>query len=59
MIDLKKGNDYLSLNSIANGGRQALAENITVNTAKNENDLVRLANGHDVALSGLGKQHSS
>lgn len=55
VIDLKKGADTVSLNSIANGGWEALAEYTTVKAAKNENDLVHLANGHDVALNGSAK----
>jgi hypothetical protein len=55
VIDLKKGNDTVSLNSIANGGWEALAEYTTVTAAKNENDLVHLANGHDVSLNGSKK----
>jgi len=55
VIDLKKGADTLSLNSIANGGWEALAEYTTVKTAKNDNDLVHLANGHDVSLNGSAK----
>ncbi len=54
VINLKKGSDALSLDSIANGGWEALAEYTTVSSAKYENDLVHLANGHDVSLSGAG-----
>jgi calpain family cysteine protease/putative extracellular protein len=52
-IDLGKGNDVISFNSIANGGNQSLAESITVNSSKGV-DLVHLADGHDVSLNGLG-----
>ena len=52
VINLGKGNDVLSFDSLANGGAEALAENITVTAAKKENDLVHLANGHDVSLIG-------
>jgi hypothetical protein len=55
VIDLKKGRDTVSLNSIANGGWETLAEYTTVIAAKNENDLVHLANGHDVSLNGSKK----
>ena len=55
VIDLKKGNDTVSLNSIANGGWEALAEDTTIRAAKNQNDLVHLATGHDVLLNGSPK----
>ena len=53
VIDLKKGNDAVSFNSLANGGTQALAENITIKSSAGT-DLVHLADGHDVTLSGTG-----
>lgn len=53
VIDLKKGNDTLSFNSLANGGTQSLAENITVRPSAGV-DLIHLADGHDVTLNGIG-----
>jgi hypothetical protein len=55
VIDLKKGADTISLNSLANGGWEALSENVTITTRKYDNDLVHLADGHDVALNGSAK----
>jgi hypothetical protein len=54
-IDLGKGNDTLSLNSLANGGTESLSKYITFSAAKKENDLVHLANGHDVSITGATK----
>ena len=52
VIDLGKGNDSVSFNSLANGGTQALAEYITVKTKHVGWDTVHLADGHDVSLAG-------
>jgi hypothetical protein len=54
-IDLGKKNDVVSLNSLANGGNQALAEYAVVNAGKKQSDIVRFA-GHDVSLYGKVKQ---
>ena len=53
MIDLKGGGDTVSLNSIANGGTQALVESIAIRSGVGTEN-VRLADGHDVTLSGAG-----
>ncbi len=54
VINLSKGNDYISLDSLANGGSQALTEAITITSNKKEFETVHLANGHDVSLNGAG-----
>jgi hypothetical protein len=54
-IDLKKGQDAISLDSIANGGWEAMSEYVTVSAAKKEYDIVRLAGGHDVSFNGVTK----
>ena len=51
VVRLQDGDDTVSLNSLANGGNQALAENITIYSQSGDN-TVRLADGHDVAMSG-------
>ena len=53
VIDLGKGNDSVSFNSLSNGGTQALAENITFKSSAGT-DVVHLADGHDVSVSGVG-----
>ena len=53
IVYLQDGNDYVSFDSLANGGNQALSEAITVRSGAG-NETVRLANGHDVTFSGLG-----
>lgn len=50
-VQLQGGADRLSLNSLANGGNQALAENFTIKSGDGV-DVVRLANGKDVTMSG-------
>ena len=52
-VDLKGGNDVVSLASKANGGTQALAENIAILSGSG-NDRVLLASGHAVNFNGLG-----
>ena len=56
VVDLGKGNDTVSFRSLANGGNQALAENLTIltKTKKAGVDTVRLADGHDLTLNGNG-----
>ncbi|HTQ37670.1 MAG TPA: SdrD B-like domain-containing protein [Pirellulales bacterium] len=49
------GNDYVSLNSVANGGNQILAKNVTVTSSKGS-DRVTLSDGADVYFSGLGRK---
>ena len=51
VMDLRGGNDYVSLDSAGNGGDQALTVPITV-YSDSGNKTVRLANGHDVSFSG-------
>jgi hypothetical protein len=53
VINLQNGNDTVSLNSIANGGNQALNKAITVRSGAG-NETVHLANGHDVDFTGPG-----
>jgi hypothetical protein len=53
VVNLQAGNDIVSLDSLANGGTQLMAENITVKSGSG-NSLVHLANGHDVSLNGPG-----
>jgi hypothetical protein len=53
VINLQNGNDSVSLNSLANGGNQALNKAITVRSGAG-NETVHLANGHDVDFSGPG-----
>ena len=51
VLNLKAGDDSVSLNSFANGGSQTLAENMTISGGLG-NDVVHLANGKDVHFSG-------
>jgi hypothetical protein len=53
VINLQNGNDSVSLNSLANGGNQALAKAISVRSGAG-NETVHLANGHDVNFTGPG-----
>jgi hypothetical protein len=53
VVDLKGGADTVSLNSIANGGKQALSENITIKSGVGT-ETVHMANGKSVAMSGAG-----
>jgi hypothetical protein len=53
VIDLGGGADTISLNSLANGGRQSLAENITVKSGAGTQNVF-LADGHQVTLNGAG-----
>jgi hypothetical protein len=53
VINLQNGNDSVSLNSLANGGNQALNKAITVRSGAG-NETVHLANGHDVDFAGPG-----
>jgi hypothetical protein len=55
VINLNDGNDYVSLNSLANGGSFELGIPVTVNSGAG-NETVRLANGSDVVFSGAGHQ---
>jgi hypothetical protein len=53
IIRLQDGTDNVSLQSLANGGTQALAENVYVYSGPGSN-TVRLANGQDVSMNGAG-----
>jgi hypothetical protein len=53
VVDVRGGNDTVSLNSLANGGNQALAEYFTIKSGRGS-DQVRLADGHTASFSGLG-----
>jgi hypothetical protein len=53
VVRLQDGDDSVSLDSFANGGNQALLEYVTV-TSGAGGKTVRLANGHDVDMSGPG-----
>lgn len=55
VVNLRGGNDYVSLDSLSNGGGQALSETFTINSGAG-NETVHLANGEDVAFSGAGHQ---
>jgi Calpain family cysteine protease len=55
VIKGKNGNDAISLDSLSNGGAEALAESILVKSSAGV-DLVHLADGTDVTL--VGKGHS-
>jgi hypothetical protein len=56
VIDLKKGNDTVSFNSLTNGGNQVIAEVITFKNTAIGTDVAKLANGNDVSL--YGKNHT-
>jgi hypothetical protein len=53
VIYLQDGNDSVSLDSLANGGTEAIAESITIHSG-NGSETIHLANGHDIEFSGLG-----
>ena len=55
VVDLGKGNDTVSFRSLANGGNQALAENLTIFNKAVGVDTVRLADGHDLTMNGKGQ----
>ncbi len=55
VINLGGGDDYVTLESLSNGGKQALSSTYTVNSGAG-NETVRLANGNDVSFSGTGHQ---
>ena len=55
VVNLRGGNDYVTLESLANGGGQALSSTFTINSGAG-NETVHLANGHDVAMNGAGHQ---
>jgi hypothetical protein len=52
VVDLKNGNDVISLDSLSNGGNQALGVPVIVKSGNNS-DLVHLWSHHDVTLNGL------
>jgi Calpain family cysteine protease len=51
VVDLKKGNDYVSLDSVGNGGSQALGVYVNVKPGSGQ-ELIHLWSGHDVSLKG-------
>lgn len=51
VFDLGKGNDTVSLDSLSNGGNQAIAENVSVTPSAGV-DVFHFAGGHNVALNG-------
>ena len=51
IVDLGDGNDFVSLDSFANGGQQKLKEKVKIRSSAG-NEHVRLANLHDVYFSG-------
>jgi hypothetical protein len=51
VIDLKAGNDVVSLDSVSNGGNQALAVAVTVKPGSGK-ELIHLWSHHDVNFSG-------
>src|SRR5262245_51903449 len=53
VVDLRGGDDFVSLASLSNGGNQNLATNITVYSGSG-NDQVHLANGHDFLFAAAG-----
>jgi hypothetical protein len=53
-MNLGKGNDVASFDSLANGGAEALAKSFLVTSSKGT-DLIHLAGGHDVTLNGIGR----
>jgi hypothetical protein len=53
LVDLKGGDDTVSLNSLAGGGNQKIAENVVIKSAIGT-DTIRLVSGHVVSLSGAG-----
>jgi hypothetical protein len=54
IVDLKGGNDSVSLVSTANGGNQALAKNFSIRTGSGT-ETVRLANGTEATISGANR----
>ncbi len=55
VVYLQAGADRVSLDSLANGGNQALGIAVTVNSGMG-NENVKLANGKEVTLHGTGEQ---
>ena len=55
VINLRGGDDHVSLESLVNGGQQALTATFTINSGAG-NETVHLANGEDVTFSGTGHQ---
>ncbi|HEY4232119.1 MAG TPA: SdrD B-like domain-containing protein [Lacipirellulaceae bacterium] len=53
VIHLKDGNDYVSLDSVANGGAKVLQPIVTVYSGSGT-DSVHVRNGHDSRFSGIG-----
>jgi hypothetical protein len=55
VVSLYAGNDYVSLDSFANGGNKQLNEKVTVYSGAGA-EHVRLAGGHNVHFTGPGHQ---
>lgn len=55
VVNLRGGDDYVSLESTANGGGESLSSTFTVNSGAG-NESVHLDNGNDVAFNGTGHQ---
>jgi hypothetical protein len=53
VVNLGKGNDLASFDSLSNFGSEALSENIRV-TSKSGTDLVQFSGGHQASLIGSG-----
>src|SRR5204863_6110364 len=53
VVDLNGGNDYVSLDSFANGGTHSLSEIVTIHSGAG-NERVRLLKSQDVYFGGLG-----
>ena len=55
-VDLRDGgNDYISINSLANGGNKALKEQVTVLSGAGQQHVLT-NDGHDVYFTGVGSQ---
>jgi Calpain family cysteine protease len=52
VVDLKNGNDVVSLDGLSNGGNQALGVAVTVKSGTGR-DLIHLWSHHDVNLTGV------
>ncbi len=52
VVSLSDGNDFISLDSLANGGTQTFKKKTTVNSGLG-NEHVTVVSGHDVIFSGL------
>jgi hypothetical protein len=55
VVDLRGGDDFVSLDSLANGGNQALKEKVTIQSGAGDEE-VQLSGDEDVSLSGPGNE---